>query len=85
MLPKIIKFLEPLAIITILIIAFSFFSAWVKQVDKENYNNGYCTICGTELKMTKQKNYKHDTKWVYECPKCGRIIILNFNVADENN
>ena len=77
--------LKPFAIIIMLCIVFYFLCSWMKAIDEKNYNNGYCNICGTELKLTKHKNYKNDKKWVYECPKCGKLVIVSFNVGNEKD
>ena len=47
------------------------------KVDCNNWNNGKCHYCGNNLKY--KSLYKNFIR-TYKCPKCGKEIIITWNV-----
>lgn len=55
------------------------------RADEKAWNNGYCTICGNEIKFTNASRTPRGTVYYYwYCENCGHTLELTSNFGKGN-
>lgn len=72
----VVKYILRISILIAIIIGFGKSCMCLNEynMDKSNYNDGICSICGSQYAFTGGSQYKTTTIYYYTCDSCGHTI-----------